>query len=242
MLLMTLLLIILFAMGAAFVQRTTGFGFGIFIMTVLPYVLPSYGEATTLSGLLASVTSFILVVRYRKHIEWRSLIPILLTFMLVSFFAVNWLGAMHSYVLRRILGIVLICASIYFWFFAGKVRVGKGAPTQISLGTLSGLMGGFFGMQGPPAVLYFLQVSETKEKYTAIAQAYFLFGNMMMTVYRAHAGFLTHDVVSYWCWGLPAVLLGTYLGGLVFNHLSMPILRKIVYLYIGICGVVAIVS
>lgn len=47
------ILIFVMAFGAAFVQRVTGFGFGIFIMTVLPYLLPSYGEATTLSGMLS---------------------------------------------------------------------------------------------------------------------------------------------------------------------------------------------
>ena len=44
--------IFLLNIGASFVQRTTGFG--IFIMTMLPFFLPTYGEATTLSGLLAS--------------------------------------------------------------------------------------------------------------------------------------------------------------------------------------------
>ena len=49
--------IFLLSIGASFVQRTTGFGFGIFIMTMLPFFLPTYGEATTLSGLLAITTS-----------------------------------------------------------------------------------------------------------------------------------------------------------------------------------------
>ncbi len=44
--------IFILTIGASFVQRTTGFGFGIFIMTLLPFLMPSYGEATTLSGLL----------------------------------------------------------------------------------------------------------------------------------------------------------------------------------------------
>ena len=49
--------IFLLSIGASFVQRTTGFGFGIFIMTMLPYLMPTYGEATTLSGILAITTS-----------------------------------------------------------------------------------------------------------------------------------------------------------------------------------------
>ena len=33
------------AAGASFIQRTIGFGFGIFIMTALPFLMPSYAEA-----------------------------------------------------------------------------------------------------------------------------------------------------------------------------------------------------
>ena len=60
----------LLSIGASFVQRTTGFGFGIFIMTMLPSIMPSYGEATTLSGLLAMTTSLIIVVQKYKYISW----------------------------------------------------------------------------------------------------------------------------------------------------------------------------
>jgi uncharacterized membrane protein YfcA len=42
------LFIFLLSIGASFIQRTTGFGFGIFIMTMLPFLMPSYDEATTL--------------------------------------------------------------------------------------------------------------------------------------------------------------------------------------------------
>ena len=50
----------LLSIGASFVQRTTGFGFGIFIMTMLPSIMPSFGEATTLSGILAMTQTYFL--------------------------------------------------------------------------------------------------------------------------------------------------------------------------------------
>ena len=74
------LFIFLLSIGASFVQRTTGFGFGIFIMTMLPFLMPSYGEATTLSGLLAITTSAVIVWRLREYVTWQRLWTILLTF------------------------------------------------------------------------------------------------------------------------------------------------------------------
>ena len=75
--------IFILSIGASFIQRTTGFGFGIFIMTMLPFLMPSYGEATTLSGLLAITTSAAIVWRLRSYVTWQRLWPILLTFIIV---------------------------------------------------------------------------------------------------------------------------------------------------------------
>ena len=48
-------------------------------MTMLPYFMPTYGEATTLSGILALTTSAAIVWRLRRYVTWQRLWPILLT-------------------------------------------------------------------------------------------------------------------------------------------------------------------
>ena len=104
--------IFLLSIGASFVQRTTGFGFGIFIMTMLPFFLPTYGEATTLSGLLAITTSAVIVWRLREYVTWQRLWPILLTFIIVSTMAIFALKRIDDQILRQILGVALILISI----------------------------------------------------------------------------------------------------------------------------------
>ncbi|MGN0214407.1 MAG: sulfite exporter TauE/SafE family protein [Muribaculaceae bacterium] len=235
-----LLLISLFAIGASFVQRVSGFGFGIFIMTLLPHVMPSYGEATTLSGLLASVTSLIIVVRMHKHIVWSKLWHILAAFLVFSFFAVSMVKMIDSAYLKKVLGVILIAVSLYFIFLKQHIKPRANTPAQLCLGSMSGLLGGFCGMQGPPAVLYFLAACPTKEQYIALTQTYFLLGNMAMTIFRGSNGMLTHDVGNAFCFGIVAVMLGTWLGGKVFNAISRQTLQRIVYVYIGVSGVVAL--
>ena len=122
--------IFLLTVGASFVQRTTGFGFGIFIMTLLPFLMPSYAEATTLSGLLALTTSAIITFRMRKFITWKRLIPILLTFIAVSAVAICMLTRIHDNTLRKILGIVLMITSLYFAFFKERIRLKKMAREE----------------------------------------------------------------------------------------------------------------
>ena len=220
--------IFLLSIGASFVQRTTGFGFGIFIMTMLPFWVPTYGEATTLSGLLAITTSAVIV--------WR------LTFVVVSTIAVFALTRIEDYILRQILGVALILISIYFALFSQKIKLPTTKKVQVGAGTLSGLMGGFFGMQGPPAVLYFIQSEPTKEHYMAMAQTYFLIGNVMMTIVRAYNGFLTTTVLTDYCFGLGGVIIGTSLGAYVFKHIPNRIFRYIVYAYIAVSGVIILLS
>jgi uncharacterized membrane protein YfcA len=234
--------IFLLSIGASFIQRTTGFGFGIFIMTMLPMLMPTYGEATTLSGILAITTSSVIVWRLRKHITWSRLWTILLTFTIISTIAIFALTRLEDHVLRRILGAALILISIYFAAFSQRIKLPTTRRWQVGAGTLSGLMGGFFGMQGPPAVLYFIQSEPDKEHYMAMAQTYFLIGNLMMTGVRAYNGFFTETVAISYLYGLGGVAIGTTLGAFVFRHIPNRIFRYIVYAYIGISGLIILLT
>ena len=228
--------IFLLSIGASFVQRTTGFGFGIFIMTMLPAIMSSHGEATTLSGILAMTTSLIIVIQKYRFIVWRRLLPILLMFIVVSIGAIFVLKRMKYSILNILLGITLVVVSIYFSFFSKRIKVKTTLPVQITAGTLSGLMGGFFGMQGPPAVLYSVNSEKDKEHYLAVTQTYFLVGNIMMTIARAYNGFFTTAVSMGYIYGITGVVIGNLIGAWVFRHITGSILKYIIYAYIGISG------
>ena len=118
------------SLGAAFVQRVSGFGFGIFIMTILPYLLPSYGEATTLSGMLALVTSAIIVCKVYRFLRWKKLLPILLTFLIVSYFSVWFVALASDGVLKKVLGCILILVSVYFFLLQPTAEQGFLYPFQ----------------------------------------------------------------------------------------------------------------
>lgn len=233
---------ILFGMSCmgSFIQRVSGFGFGIFVMTMLPYLLPSYGEATALSGMLAGSMSVVVAFRMRRHIVWKEVLPILAVFTVISFFAVGAVANVDDKLLKHVLGGILIAISVYFFFISEKIRLKATYFVQVVLGIVSGIMGGLFAMQGPPAVLYFLASCETKEKYIAHSQAYFALGNIMMTCFRAGNGFVTPSVgIAYGC-GIVGVIIETAIGGKVFKKIPHKVLKKIVYVYMAVSGVVAL--
>ena len=180
--------------------------------------------------------------RLRNYVTWQRLWPILLTFIIVSTIAIFALTRIEDHILRRILGVALVLISIYFMLFSQKIKLPTTKRVQVGAGTLSGLMGGFFGMQGPPAVLYFIQSEPTKEHYMAMAQTYFLIGNVMMTGVRAYNGFFTTTVAVDYLYGLGGVIIGTIFGAYVFKHIPNRIFRYIVYAYICISGVIILMT
>ena len=181
-------------------------------------------------------TSLIIVIQKYKYITWRRLLPILFTFIIISIGAIFVLKRMEYHILNILLGITLIIVSIYFAFFSKRIKVKTTLPVQVTAGTLSGLMGGFFGMQGPPAVLYFVSSEPDKDRYLAMTQTYFLVGNLIMTLARAYNGFFTTTVSIGYVYGIAGVIIGNLIGSWVFKHLSSSLLKYIIYAYIGISG------
>jgi len=236
------MLIFLLSLMGAFVMRVSGFGFGVFIMAWLPYLLPSYGEATALSGLLAMSASTVVVWRHRAYISWRKLLPMLATFVVVAFFAVRFVAYTDDGLLRRILGAVLIVASAWFLFVNKHVHLKPTTTAGLLTGTVAGAMGGLFAMQGPPAVLYLMACTDDKREYIALIQTFLLVGNVVMLGFRAQSGFVTEAVGWAYLYGIAAVALGTWIGAKVFNRLSSDTVRTVVYIYLAISGLISLIK
>jgi uncharacterized membrane protein YfcA len=236
----SLIYLILLAAGASFVQRTIGFGFGIFIMTVLPFLMPSYGEAVTLSGLLSLTSATVVMVKYLKYVTWKRMIPIVAAFVMFSTIAIFLLDRIEGQAMRVILGIMLILISLYFSFFKDKlqkiIRPTKG--WQFGAGTASGIMGGLFGMHGPPVVLYLISSEPDKDHYMGMIQTYAVITNIAMLIVRAFAGYVTPAVGGAYLYGLAGLAMGVIAGNWAYRRIPGKLFTYIVYAYIGICGLI----
>ena len=139
----SILYIILLAAGASFVQRTIGFGFGIFIMTALPFLMPSYGEAVTLSGLLSLTSATVVMLKYVKYVTWKRLLPMVGAFIIFSTIAICLLHRIEGQAMRMILGFMLIAISLYFSFFKEKLQkiIRPTRSWQLGTGCISGISG-----------------------------------------------------------------------------------------------------
>lgn len=239
---LTLLLIFILTIFAAFIQRVSGFGFGIFVMIFFPYFLPSYGESTALSGLLAGSTAVIIVTKYWKQIQWKLMIPLLIINIIASYIAIEYMASLSNNTVKRYFGVMFVIIALFFLFFENKAKLSQNYLTKGIIGSLSGIMGGMFAMPGPPLVLYYINLIKEKTAYVATIQAFSVILNLFYTIFRARVGFLEGDILLWWLVGLGGALIGTSVGTRFFERISSNTLRKIVYIFLIISGIVAIIS
>lgn len=230
--------IFLLAIGASFVQRTIGFGFGIFIMTALPFLMPSYAEAVTLSGLLSLTSATVVMLQYVKYVTWKRLLPMIGAFVVFSTAAILLLDKIEGPTMRRILGVMLIFLSFYFSFFKEKLqKYIKPTPGWLlGTGSVSGIMGGLFGMHGPPIVLYLIVSEPSKNHYMGMIQTYAVITNITMLAVRAYNGYVTPVVGNTYLYALGGLAIGILAGNWAFKHIPSRLFTYLVYAYIGISG------
>ena len=241
---MEILYIILLAAGASFVQRTIGFGFGIFIMTALPFLMPSYGEAVTLSGLLSLTSAAVVMFKYLKYVTWKRFLPIVASFVIFSTLAICMLDKIEGQAMRIILGIVLIIISLYFSFFKEKLQkiIRPTSGWQLGAGAASGVMGGLFGMHGPPVVLYLVASEPDKDHYMGMIQTYAFVTNLTMLAVRAWNGYVTPTVGTTYIYGLIGLAVGVLAGNWAYNRIPNRIFTYVVYAYIAVSGLVILLT
>ena len=238
---LTCTFVFLLTIVASFIQRVSGFGFGIFVMMFFPFFLPTYGESVMLSGLLAGSTALMIAVRNWKYIRWRLMGLVTFFNVLFSFVATEYMRGMSNDSLKQCLGVVLILIALYFLFGEGRMgRMFKSRPAQVTIGSISGVMGGMFAMPGPPLVLYCISTLEDKREYVTTLQAFSVVFNVFYTIFRIKVGFYSDDLSLWWVAGIGGAIIGSSLGSRCFELISNCTLKLIVYAMMIVSGVVAI--
>ena len=231
--------IILFLVSAlgGFIQRVTGFGYGIFVMLFFPYLILPHTAAAAVSTLVSCVTSTYNAVIYRKHIPWKLMIPAVIGSFIMVPVAVRFSTHISGDVFKKLLGVVLILLSIYFLFFSGRIKIQSSAKNGVLAGGISGVLSGLFSTGGPPIVLYLMNASLENMTYFASTQFFFGLTGIYSTCVRAVSGIITLGVLMLTAICFAGAILGNTVGKYVFHKLSAQNLKKIIYIFMILSGI-----
>jgi len=232
-----IVVILLIAFIGSLIQSSCGFGYGILTVAVLPFILP-YQEALALSMMSSGVLSAIMVINNRDKLRLDVLWPCTLISCIVVTVSVIFSFGQSDAVLTRALGALLILLSIYFFFFSDKIRVRPTITSALIFGAIAGSGAGLFGIGGPPVVIFLLAALDNKDEYRATISFQFLCNSIIATIVRLISGIITPQLIHVSLLAIVPLILGIWLGGYFFRLMSEKTLRRAVYSFMAVSGIV----
>ena len=228
---------LLIAFISSLVQSSCGFGYGIVSVAALPFVLP-YPQAVALSTMCAGVMSVIVAFRNRGKLRMDVLWPCTLASSIIVAAAVIFSVGKSNVVLMRILGALLILLSLYFFFFSEKVRVKPTIVNGLIFGVISGAGAGFFGIGGPPVVIFLLSALDNKDEYRSTISIHFICNAAIATTMRQINGIITPQLLQTSALSVIPILLGIWADGYFFRLMNEKTLRRVIYVFMAVSGVI----
>ena len=238
---MQMIYLFLISLAGAFLQTNVGFGLPVIAMLFLPMFLP-FSTSVAIYQLVALVSTTWIVVRYRRYVAWRVMLPILAISLMVGVLMTFQSLRMSNSSLIIILGFALVAISIFSVSFSERIKVRPTVGAGMGLGLIAGVGNGLFGIGGPPVAIYLLAGTEDKRSYLATLQAFFLISNVSTIVIRIGSGAVGVVHVPLVAAGWLGIGLGTFLGLKLFEVLPKSLLKKLVYSFVGVSGVWMVVQ
>jgi len=221
---------------ATLVRSTFGFGESLIAVPLLVLFIP-LNIAVPLSVLLSVFIAWVVVVQDHRHIHFQSAKWLILYAFLGIPLGLMILIYGNEYWVKIGLGLLIIGYSAY------TLAVAKESATLdhdnrfwlFVCGFLSGVLGGAYGLNGPPLVVYGKMRKWSPTHFRATLQAYFLPASLVGIAGYAIKGLVGWTVLKYFLLCLPVVIPAIFLGRFFNRRLKGS--SFFTYLYWGLIGI-----
>jgi uncharacterized protein len=223
---------------ATLIRSALGFGEALVAVPLLALRLP-IEVAAPLAVLVSITIAGLIMVQDWRHVHLRSTVWLVIP----TFFGIPlglWLliHANQEWV-KGALGIFLIAFSVYsLW---GRSRLELKSDNRIWLvgcGFCAGVLGGAYGMNGPPLAIYGAMRRWSAQHFRATLQGYFLPASIVGMAGYWLAGLWVWNVTYYFLISLPIVLIAVFLGRIMNRRLHNDAFQR--YIYLGLIAIGAI--
>lgn len=238
----TILFILLISFVASLVRSTFGFGESLVAIPLFFLFMP-VEVAVPVSILLSIVIALIIMIQDHKQVHFKSAKWMILYAILGLPIGIALLIYGSDFIIKIGIGLLLIFYTLYSLFKSNNHKLEKNNPWHLFIaGFSSGILGGAYGLNGPPLVIYGHLKNWDARKFRATLQAYFLPISTITIMGYYSKGMMTEIVYEYFLIALittiPAVFSGRY-----FNQkLKSNAFYKYVYWALFGVGIVLISS
>ncbi len=219
----------------ALLQGLAGFGGALLTMPlILLYSDPKWAAPVVV--LCYTINRFPTLFILRKDLMWDHSLLLIAASVPGAFLGTLLLKNMEPALIMKILGTVLILFSAYK-ITAPQLKPAFSRMWTLPTGFLSGLLGGAFGTDGPPVVVYAALRPWAKEKVVGMLQCFFLFANLIIIGSYGYHGLLTSSVLGMSAVAVPFAVVGILLGLKINRRISQRHFEVILSVLVGIMGV-----
>lgn len=215
----------------------SAFGFGEALVAVPLLALSLRLEIAAPLAVLISITiALVVVVQDWRKIHVRSTGWLIASTVFGIPLGLLLLTSSHQQLTKASLALLIIAFSIYSLIGNKPPELRSDSmPWLLGCGFLAGIMGGAYGMNGPPLAIYGAMRRWSAQHFRATLQGYFLPASLVgMAGYWAK-GLWVPAVTHYYLLALPAMLPAIPLGRVVNHRLRGEVFLK--YVYAGLIGV-----
>lgn len=231
----TLFYVALISFIATLVRSTLGFGESLVAVPLFIIFLP-VAVAVPLSVLLSIIIALVVVIQDHKQIHFNSAKWLIIFALLGIPFGLLLLVYGSESLVKLVLGAVLTGYATYALLGKNGFTLQKDHMGWLfACGFLSGILGGAYGLNGPPLVVYGNMRRWNAAEFRATLQAYFLPASFAGVVGYWVKGLLNADVFRYFLVALPAAIPAIFLGRYLNHQLKAESFFN--YVYLGLMGI-----
>lgn len=215
---------------ATIIRSAVGFGEALIAVPLLALAIPV--EVAAPVAVLVSITvALVVVVQDWRSIHLRSALNLVLPTLLGIPLGLMLLKTAPEAVVKGLLAVVIIAFSAYSLLRGAHFELKNDRLAGI-FGFLAGILGGAYGMNGPPLAVYGSLRKWPPANFRATLQGYFLPASVAGMAGYWFAGLWTPAVNRFYLLSLPGALVAIFLGR-VINRRMHP-RRFVLYVHGGL--------
>lgn len=219
-----------------FTSGLTGFAAGLVVSGVWLQILTPLQTAVLIAA-YGMVNQAYGIWKVRDALQWRRILPFVIGAAVgvpLGAYLVTYLNPAH---LRIGVGVLLIAYSTYNLARPAIAPITSNRAIDTGIGILNGLLGGLTGLGGVISTIWVQLGGGPKDAQRAVFQPVLFITMTMATLTFAASGHLFNvDILKLFLMGLPALLLGLWLGVRLYGKLDDAAFRKAILILLLISG------
>jgi uncharacterized membrane protein YfcA len=225
---------------ATLIRSTLGFGEALVAVPLLALRTP-IAVAAPLAVLMSVLVAGVIIVQDWRKVQVRSAAWLIVSALLGIPLGLLLLTKVEDHVVRLILGLVIMGFSIYSLTVRTRLHLERDRLVWLlGSGFCSGVLGGAYGMNGPPLAIYGALRRWSPQHFRATLQGYFLPVSLVGLIGYAAMGLWVPAVTRYFLLSLPGAIVAILIGRAVNHRLRGDGFFRAVYVGLVVIGAVLV--